>query len=57
MIFFDVKIETRISHEMAKDMDRAIRQARGRSFDSRSHFTRCAVMHFINYLKEQGEIR
>lgn len=56
-MFFDVKVETRVSHEMAQDMDRAIKQAKSRSFDSRAHFIRSAVIHFINHLKQQGEIK
>ena len=56
-MFFETKFEVRVTEDMGKEIDRAILIYKDRAFENRSHFGRSAIMHFLQYLKQQGDTK
>ena len=54
MILFSERINTRISKEELKDLEKIVSRYKG-LYDNKAHFFRCAVIKLINEHKNKGD--
>lgn len=53
MAFFQERYSLRLSPSIAKDISRIVKKDKGKTYDSASHFIRCAILRLIRTEKKR----